>query len=120
MKRFMAVLLLALGMLAVLCGVCGCSRSMDYIIANEPRMDGTVISCDDRYICIRITDEDYPEIIGLNAYVSLDVECGDSMTSFSVGDDVAVYFNGVLSDSNPIYLNEVYAITLMQAAKFKE
>ena len=119
MKRFWAGLCIVMCLCVLLCAVCGCSRSMKYIIANEPRMDGTVISCDDRSICIRITDENYPEIIGKNAIVSLDVECGDSITTFSIGDDVAVYFNGVLSESNPIYVNEVYAITLMQAAEFK-
>ena len=59
-------------------------------------------------MCIR--DSSYPN--GADCTVSLDVENGDSYTDVAVGDEVVVYFNGEIAESDPLQINTVYAITL--------
>lgn len=48
--------------------------------------------------------------------VSLNVQNEDSYTSVSVGDEVIVYHNGEIAESDPLQINTVYAITLKTAA----
>ena len=48
--------------------------------------------------------------------VSLDVENKDSMTHFSIGDEVVVYYDGNIAESYPMQINTVYAITLKTPA----
>ena len=48
--------------------------------------------------------------------VSLNVENEDSYTSVAVGDEVIVYHNGEIAESDPLQINTVYAITLKTAA----
>ena len=49
-------------------------------------------------------------------WVSLKVENKDSMTHFSIGDEVVVYFDGNIAESYPMQINTVYAITLKTPA----
>ncbi|MBE5875219.1 MAG: DUF3221 domain-containing protein, partial [Lachnospiraceae bacterium] len=49
-------------------------------------------------------------------WVSLNVENKDSMTNFSVGDEVVVYYDGNIAESYPMQINTVYAITLKTPA----
>ena len=44
------------------------------------------------------------------------VQNGDSMTHFSVGDEVVVYFDGNIAESYPMQITTVYAITLRTPA----
>lgn len=37
---------------------------------------------------------------------------GDSYTDVSIGDEVVVYFNGDIAETDPLQLGIVYAITL--------
>ena len=48
--------------------------------------------------------------------VSMKLENEDSYTSVSVGDEVIVYHNGEIAESDPLQINTVYAITLKTAA----
>ena len=97
-------LLLALICLLTLAG-CG-PRSMNDIISNEPSILGIVRDTGDRAILIENEDGEY--------WVSLDVEAKDSMTHFSIGDQVAVYFDGNIAESYPMQISTVYAICLLQ------
>ena len=101
MKKTLALLL------AILCflSLAGCNpRSMNYIIANEPSIPGIVRDTTENAILIENEDGEY--------WVSLDVENGDSMTHFRIGDAVVVYFDGSIAESCPMQINRVYAITL--------
>ncbi len=83
----------------------GCNnKSLDYIIANEPNMTGIVKDSNDDSILIENEDGEY--------WVSLNMENKDSMTNFSNGDEVVVYFDGNIAESYPMQINTVYAITL--------
>ena len=62
-----------------------------------------------------VKTEGYPN--GADCRVSLDVENKDSMTHFSVGDEVVVYYDGFIAESDPLQINTVYAITLKAPAK---
>ena len=105
MKRALALLLALVCLLAL----AGCDRrSMNYIIQHEPSIQGIVTDTADNAILLENADGEY--------WVSLDVENGDSMTHFSVGDEVVVYFDGNIAETYPMQITTVYAITLRTPA----
>ena len=94
----------------------GCNnRNMNYIIENEPSITGIVKEVRDNSILIYIETDGYP--YGADCDVSLDVENADSYTDVSVGDEVVVYYNGDIAESDPLQINTVYAITLKTPAE---
>ena len=105
MKKALALLLA----LVCLLTLAGCDRrSMNYIIQNEPSIQGIVTDTADNAILLENADGEY--------WVSLDVQNGDSMTHFSVGDEVVVYFDGNIAETYPMQITTVYAITLRTPA----
>lgn len=104
--------------LAIVCilSLVGCNKkSMNYIISNEPSISGTIKEVHDKYIMIYIEDDGYPN--GADCQVSLDVENSDGIYSpIAVGDKVTVYFNGDIAESDPLQINTVYAICLIEPA----
>lgn len=106
MKRTISFLLAAFCLLALT----GCGkRSMDYIIANEPSITGTVTHVETNSILVESNGGEY--------WVSLDVQNKDSMTDFGIGDEVAVYYDGMVAESYPMQINTVYAITLISPSE---
>lgn len=104
--------------LALTCilALAGCNnRSMNYIIENEPSIVGIVEEVRDNSILIYMETETYP--YGAECSVSLDVENTDSYMDLSVGDEVVVYYNGEIAESDPLEINTVYAITLRTPAE---
>jgi hypothetical protein len=81
---------------------------MNYIIANAPSVTGMVKDTAEKSILIKNENGEY--------WVSLDVKNKDSMSHFSVGDEVVVYFDGMVAESSPMQINNVYAITLKTPA----
>jgi len=110
MKKHLPLILSSLFIL----GLAGCSnRSMNYIIKNEPSITGVVTEVHDQYIQIHIENEGYPS--GADCDVSLDVENEDGTCSpINVGDEVVVYYDGSIAESDPMQINTVYAITLRE------
>ena len=105
MKKIISFVLVLLCVL----GLAGCNtRSMNYIINNEPSITGVVKETAEKAILIENENGEY--------WVSLDVENRDSMTSFRIGDEVVVYFDGSVAESYPMQINHVYAITLKTPA----
>ena len=103
MKKALALLLA----LVCLLTLAGCDRrSMNYIIQNAPSIQGIVTDTADTAILLENADGEY--------WVSLDVQNGDSMTHFSVGDEVVVYFDGNIAESYPMQISTDYAICLLQ------
>lgn len=96
-------------------GLAGCrNRSMNYIIEHKPNISGIVKEIRDDSILIFIEADGYPA--GADCEVSLDVENPDSYTHASIGDEVVVYYNGEIAESDPLQINTVYAITLRTPA----
>ena len=101
--------------LALLCALTlfGCNtRSMNYIISNEPSITGIVKETNENAILIENDDGEY--------WVSLNVESKDSVTNFNVGDEVVVYYDGNIAESYPMQIKTVYAITLKTPANRAE
>lgn len=105
MKKLIVVFLFLFCLLTL----AGCNnRSLNHIIANEPSVTGIVKDTAENAILIENENGEY--------WVSLDVENKDSMTHFSIGDEVVVYFDGTVAESYPMQINTVYAITLKTPA----
>ena len=105
MKKLTA-LVFALVCILALAG-CG-TRSMNDIIKNEPSITGIVKDTNESSVLIENEDGEY--------WVSLNVENEDSLTHFSIGDEVAVYYDGNIAESYPMQIHTVYAITLQTPA----
>ena len=105
MKKLIALVLALVCILTL----AGCDRkSMNYITQNEPSITGLVKDTGDNAILIENGDGEY--------WVSLNVENKDSMTHFTIGDEVVVYFDGNIAESYPLQISRVYAITLRTPA----
>ena len=105
MKKLIALVLALVCILTL----AGCDRkSMNYIIQNEPSITGIVRESDESAILIENGDGEY--------WVSLNVENKDSMTHFTIGDEVVVYFDGLIAESSPMQISRVYAIILRTPA----
>lgn len=105
MKKFAAFVLVLVCILAF----AGCNnRSMNYIIGNEPNITGIVKETNENSILIENENGEY--------WVSLDVKNKDSMTHFSSGDEVVVYYDSNIAESYPMQIVTVYAITLKTPA----
>ena len=112
MKKRIA-LLLALVCLVSLVG-CG-SPSMNYIVNNKPSVTGIVTEVRNGYVILYAADAPgYPN--GSEWQISLQPENADSYTSVSVGDEIVVYHDGNVMESDPLKVGKVYAITLKTPA----
>lgn len=105
MKKLTAWLLT----LACVLSLTGCkTRSMNYIIADEPNITGVVRDENDKSVLIENENGEYR--------VSLNVAIKDSMTHFSIGDEVVVYYDGNVAETYPMQIDTVYAIALKTPA----
>lgn len=105
MKKIIALVLALVCVLSLV----GCNnRSMNYIISNEPSITGIVKETNENAILFENDDGEY--------WISLNVENKDSMTSFNTGDEIVVYYDGNITESYPMQINTVYAITLKTPA----
>ena len=112
MKRFIS-LILSLTFVLVLAG-CN-NRSMNYIIENEPSVVGVVEEVHDDYVIMYSeTAEGYPN--GSRWSISLTVESKDSYADPVVGDEIVVYHDGNVMETDPLKVGIVYAITLKTSA----
>ena len=96
----------------ILVSLAGCSRNMDYVIAHEPCFIGQVEEVTGEYVVVAVNEnesiyDDYPAV-----YVSLDVEQADSCLHFEAGDEIAVYYDGNITEGDPAKTEKVYAITM--------
>ena len=85
-------------------------KSMNDVIENAPSLQGNVTEVHETYMIIHIVTSGYP--YGAGCSVSLTPVYGDSYTDVSVGDEVVVYFDGNIMETDPLQLGTVYAITL--------
>ena len=112
MKKILVLLLT----LCCVVGLVGCNnRSLDNIIENEPSITGVVTEVyENSFHMLGEPTEGYPTAEEYS--VSLKVENEGSYTSVAVGDEVIVYHNGEIAESDPLQINTVYAITLKTPA----
>lgn len=88
---------------------------MGHTAGNEPSITGIVKEVRDNSVLIYIQTDGYP--YGADCNVSLDVENAGSYTDISVGDEVVMYYDGYIAETNPLQINNVYDIALKSSAK---
>ena len=93
-------------------------KSMNDVIENAPSIHGNVTEVHETYMIIHFVTSGYP--YGADCSVSLTPVYGDSYTDVSVGDEVVVYFDGKIMETDPLQLGTVYAITLKTPANRSE
>ena len=98
------------------CVLTGCNKkSMNYIIENKPSVTGIVEEVYDDFVIMCAEDATgYPGISRWS--VSLNVENKDSYTTLEVGDEIVVYHDGDVMETDPLRIGTVYAITLKTPA----
>lgn len=89
-------------------------KNMNDVIENAPSLQGNVTEVHEDYMIIYIATSGYP--YGADCSVSLTPVFGDSYTDVKVGDEVVVYFDGDIAETDPLQLGTVYAITLRTPA----
>lgn len=104
----------------ILClSLCACGRntaqSVDDFIADAPSITGIVTEVHDKYIVIQGEPNELYHL-SEKYHVSLPAEYENPDTSYSVGDEVIVYYDGNIAESDPLQINTVYAITLKTPA----
>lgn len=109
MKKHIAFFMV---LVVILVSLAGCSRNMDYVIDNEPCFAGKVEEVTGDYVVVAVNDaesiyDDYPTV-----HASLDVEQADSYLDFEVGDEIVIYYDGNITDGDPVKAEKVYAITM--------
>jgi len=112
MKRIVAFALA----LTCLLALTGCdTKSMNYIVENKPSVTGIVEEVyDGHFLMHSDTAEGYPN--GSDWSISLDAENKDSYTDVAVGDEVVVYFDGGVMETDPLKVGTVCAIILKTPA----
>lgn len=88
--------------------------SMEEVLENEANITGIVQEVAETYIII--TCEPTPQIATTDYRISLDVDMEGSMMHFDVGDEVIVYYDGNIAETDPLEINKVYAIILKTPA----
>jgi hypothetical protein len=81
-------------------------------VYQEPHFSGIIIAVFDDSILVNVNMGDELRENGNLVDVTLNLELKDSVTQFIVGNEIIVYHDGTISESNPIRLNKVYAIML--------
>ena len=81
-------------------------------VDKEPHFAGTVTELYDNAILVSVNEGEDERRSSDMINVSLNVKLKDSMTNFTVGDRVIVYYNGEIAESYPAQVNTVYAIVL--------
>lgn len=86
-------------------------------IYKESNFKGIVTEVREKTILVSVNEDEDEFKISDKIFVSLNVKLKDSMTYFNVGDNVSVYYNGVILETYPAQVNEVYVIILRDASK---
>lgn len=81
-------------------------------VHKEPHFAGTVTQVYDNAILIRVNESEEARKSSDIMQVSLDVILKDSTTRFLIGDEVIVYYDGMIAESYPAQIHTVYAIVL--------
>ena len=77
---------------------------MNRIIQNEPSLTGVVEEVNENTVKIKNDNGEY--------IVSLNVESNDSYKGAVIGDEIVVYYDGIIDETYPMQIHKVYAITL--------
>lgn len=106
------ILIIAVGILFFIYFMSNRPMNMNTVL-DEPNFIGRVEEVSEQSILVRV-NEDEEEIRSSDLIsVSLDVEIKDSLSDYSVGHIVQVYYDGSIAESYPAQVNNVYAIVIV-------
>ena len=101
-------------LLALICvlGLVGCSKNYD----NKPVITGFIKEFHDNCILIATsTAEGHP--YGASIDISINIkDCDEIYKPLAVGNEIIVYYDGNIAESDPAQINTVYAVKLKTPA----
>ncbi|MDR2044595.1 MAG: YobA family protein [Clostridium sp.] len=112
MVALSAAVVLALSAVAVVLGArSGGSGTIDDLISrNEPHFRGIVTERSGNSILVEVSEGEEVRRSADLIWVSLDVVRKDGAFAGKVGDEVTVYYDGMIAESYPAQIHKVYAI----------
>lgn len=104
MKKLIALVLALVCVLVLV----GCSKNFE----DKPTVIGSIKEIYDDHILIATsTTEGYP--YGASVDISISTkDCNEIYNPLTVGDEIIVYYDGNIAESEPAQINTVYAIKL--------
>lgn len=111
---------LLLFLLATIVSITACTKSEEkeqVEIESEASFYGKITEVNKEDILVKVYDEDGKPEEGNILYVSKDVQLKESDQDFNIGDEVTVYYNGMVARSYPGQVNGVYAIIIEKKAE---
>lgn len=85
--------------------------TMNDVIHHKPNFSGKVIEINDKAsILVEVKEDEGISKTSDNILVFLDLIMSDSSRNFHIGDEVVVYFEGIIEESEAAQIQEVYAI----------
>ena len=104
MKKLIALVLA----LACVLGLIGCSKNFE----DKPTVIGSIKEIYDNHILIATsTTEGHPYGASIDISISTK-DCKEIYNPLTVGDEIIVYYDGNIAESEPAQINTVYAIKL--------
>ena len=105
MKRILSVVLLMALFL------CGCDRSMNWVISNEPVVQGVVVEIGEEFVTLRVTKADW-QALEKDALVRVarSTRLNDCKFSAREGDEVAAYYDCDEGNWRAGAVPEIYAV----------
>lgn len=111
MKRILSLVLL----LALL--LCGCDRSMNWVISNEPSVRGIVEEVGEDWVLLRVTEADDPAYVPGNLVrAEKATRLNDCKFAAEIGDEVAVYHDGTIEAADVPQLRNVHGYVIINPA----
>ncbi len=104
MKKLIALVLALVCVLVLV----GCSKNFE----DKPTVIGSIKEIYDDHILIATsTTEGYP--YGASVDISISTkDCNEIYNPLTVGDEIIIYYDGNIAESEPVQINTVYAIKL--------
>lgn len=102
--------------LSFACSFAACGRDINYIIGHEPSFRGVVTSIEEDRILICVNHDEAIKEAHPYVSVSLAVKNADGKYFGTIGDEVAVYYDGTISDGEIGMVDGVYCILIMTPA----
>ena len=115
MRKKLLLILLATWLLILT--ACTENKSQNIEIESEESFYGKVKEVNKENILVELHNEKGEVEEGNLLLVSLDTQLDESDENFTIGDEVTVYYNGVVTRSYPGQVNMVYAIMIQKPAK---
>lgn len=111
MKKFMASTIALVFVISLV----GCGNSEHIESENNSTLIGVVEEIHDSSMVIRCKQAaGYPQ--GELFSVSLNTEATSNIPEFLIGDQIIVYYNGDVAESDPLQINTVFSITTIRGA----